>query len=64
MASRLATKEVLGFDDRIFYLIGIPVLSFAIPLLFFKATLSNGFITYLHRGIQQLHICRKANQEY
>lgn len=56
MASRLATKEVLGFDDRIFYLIGILILSFAIPLLFFKATLSNGFISYLPKwGISMLY---------
>ena len=47
MASRFAIKEVLGFDDRIFYLIGSLVLSFAIPLLFFKATLWNGLAIYL-----------------
>lgn len=47
MTSRIATKEVLGFDDRIFYMIGSLVLSFAIPLLFFKATLSNGMAIYM-----------------
>ena len=42
-----ATKEVLGFDDTIFLLIGIPLISFLIPLLFFNSTLSEGLLPYL-----------------
>ena len=39
--------EVLGFDDTWVFVFGIPVVSFAIPLLFFKATLSEGLLAYL-----------------
>ena len=40
-------SDIIGFDDRPFYLIGIPLVSFAIPLLFFKANLSDGLVAYL-----------------
>lgn len=41
------TREILGFDDTWFMILGIPVLSFAIPLLFFKASLADGLAAYL-----------------
>lgn len=47
----MTTKErliaTIGMDDRIALLIGIPVLSFIMPLLFFKETLANGLLAYL-----------------
>ena len=46
--------ETFGFDDTIWVMIGIPVVSFLIPLLFFEATLSNGFIAYLPKWIVSL----------
>ncbi len=36
----------LGFDDRWLVLLGIPLLSFSIPLLLFDATLSEGLSAY------------------
>lgn len=39
--------EVLGFDDTKTILIGIPIVSFAMPLLFFRATLADGLLVYL-----------------
>lgn len=37
----------IRFDDRWFRLIGIPVVAFVVPLVFFDATLSNGLVAYL-----------------
>lgn len=37
----------MGFDDRIVMLIGIPVVAFLVPLLFFKETLEDGLLAYL-----------------
>lgn len=49
-------KEYLGFDDIRFLLIGIPLLSFLIPILFFKGDLSNGLVPYLPKwGISLMY---------
>lgn len=45
--SKPSVIEVLGFDDTKTFLIGIPVISFAMPLLFFRATLADGLMAYL-----------------
>ena len=42
--SKRCLKEVIGMDDRMVMLIGIPVLAFFIPLIFFDATLENGLL--------------------
>ncbi|MCB0586091.1 MAG: histidine kinase [Phaeodactylibacter sp.] len=46
MNKHKSNKEILGFDDTWVLLLGIPVLSFFIPLLFFKATLADGLVAY------------------
>lgn len=46
MGKQKNVKEVLGFDDTWFLILGIPALSFCIPLLFFKATLADGLVAY------------------
>lgn len=46
MNRQLSTKEALGFDDRLLLLMGIPMLSFLIPVLLFGASLENGFQDY------------------
>jgi len=37
------TKEYLGFDDRWFWLIGVPVIGLSMPFLFFNANLNDSF---------------------
>lgn len=46
MTARKDIREVLGFNDTYFLIVGIPLVSFCIPLLFFNDTLSNGFFVY------------------
>ncbi len=41
--------ELLGFRDTWVVILGIPVLAFLIPLLFFGATLENGLAAYLEK---------------
>ena len=40
------TRAVLGFNDFWMLILGIPLLAFAVPLLFFNATLSDGLQAY------------------
>lgn len=40
-------RDVLGFNDTWFLIVGIPVVSFCIPLLFFNGTLNEGVLSYL-----------------
>lgn len=47
----MCLKEVLGMDDRWLMIIGIPVLGFSVPLLFFNASLEEGFQGYLPKGL-------------
>ena len=47
MKHKISKKEALGIDDRPLIWIGIPVLSFLIPLLLFGGTLANGLLAYL-----------------
>jgi len=47
MKQRLSIRAAIGIDDRPLMWIGIPLLSFLIPLLLFGGTLSNGFLAYL-----------------
>jgi two-component system LytT family sensor kinase len=42
-------KPYLGFDDIWVLLIGIPIIAFLVPLIFFRATLANGFLDYWPR---------------
>jgi two-component system, LytTR family, sensor kinase len=41
------TAPVVQFDDRLMRLIGIPLIGFMMPLLFFGKTLQNGLVPYL-----------------
>ncbi len=56
MQAKKTAREVLGFDDTWVLILGIPILSFFIPLLFFKATLADGLLPYLPKwGISFLY---------
>lgn len=46
MSTKEKLKDLLGFDDRLIMLVGIPIIAFIVPLLFFKATLSDGLFAY------------------
>lgn len=41
------TAPAVQFDDRLMRLIGIPIVGFVMPLLFFGSTLQNGLVSYL-----------------
>jgi sensor histidine kinase YesM len=47
MKHQMTVKQAIGIDDRLLMWIGIPVLSFFIPLLLFNGTLENGLLRYL-----------------
>ncbi|GJM31163.1 MAG: hypothetical protein DHS20C18_01640 [Saprospiraceae bacterium] len=47
MYTKKKNKEILGFDDTFFLLLGIPIVAFVVPLLFFKASLNDGLVAYL-----------------
>lgn len=47
MKQQLTIKEAIGIDDRLLMWIGIPVISFLIPLVLFNGTLENGLVYYL-----------------
>ena len=47
MGEQKSNKEILGFEDTWFLILGIPILAFCIPFLFFKATLAEGLMAYL-----------------
>lgn len=57
----MTTKEKLiatvGVDDRKALLIGIPVLAFIMPMLFFKESLSDGLMAYLPKFLGSLVHC-------
>ncbi|MCB0634935.1 MAG: hypothetical protein KDD15_34640, partial [Lewinella sp.] len=56
MIKRKKIRELLGFNDLWLALIGVPVISFIFPILFFKATVAQGFIAYLPKwGISFLY---------
>ncbi|MCB0557693.1 MAG: histidine kinase [Lewinellaceae bacterium] len=56
MGEQRSNKEILGFDDTWFLILGIPVLAFCIPFLFFKATLADGLMAYLPEwGISMMY---------
>lgn len=56
MIKRRKKRELLGFNDLWLVLVGVPVVSFLVPLLFFDATLNNGLIDYLPKwGISFLY---------
>lgn len=58
MTRREKLLNTYGFDDTIWMLIGIPVVSFVIPLLFFNATLYDGVLTYLPNwGVSLMYTC-------
>lgn len=40
-------RELIGFRDLYLMLVGIPVLGFLVPVLFFGYTFDNGFVDYL-----------------
>lgn len=54
MTAKKDIKELLGIDDTWFLIIGVPIIAFIIPLLFFKSTLSNGLIPYLPKFLISL----------
>ncbi|HRI27786.1 MAG TPA: histidine kinase [Chitinophagales bacterium] len=45
--ARLTNHEILGFNDVAFRAVGVVVLGFVLPLIFFDETLSNGLVAYL-----------------
>jgi two-component system, LytTR family, sensor kinase len=49
-----ATAPVVQFDDRLMRLIGIPLVGFLMPILFFNATLQNGLVAYLPMWISSV----------
>lgn len=56
MIKRKKKRELLGFNDLWLVLVGVPLVSFLVPILFFKATLSNGLMDYLPKwGISFLY---------
>lgn len=54
MKEKLSIRDVLGFDDRLIILIGIPAIAFLIPLLFFRATLADGLMAYMPEFLSSL----------
>ncbi len=49
-------REVIGMDDRLVMLFGIPLLAFFIPILFFDASLEVGLINYLPKaGVSMIY---------
>ncbi len=48
------TTPIVQFDDRLMRLIGIPVVGFLMPLLFFGQTLDNGLVAYLPMWISSM----------
>ena len=49
--SKKCIREVIGMDDRLVMLFGIPILAFFIPILFFNASLSEmGLVRYLPKA--------------
>jgi two-component system LytT family sensor kinase len=56
MELTLNTRKYLGFNDTWWMIIGIPLLGFSIPLVFFGERLDDGLIGYLPKwGIATLH---------
>lgn len=56
MELTLDTKKYLGFNDTWWMILGIPILGFTIPLLFFGERLDNGLVGYLPKwGIATIH---------
>jgi sensor histidine kinase YesM len=56
MHKQLSVREAIGIDDRLLLWIGIPVLSFVIPLLLFDGTLAYGLVSYLPKwGVSFLY---------
>lgn len=47
MAQKKNMRDVIGVNDTKFLLLGIPILSFLIPLLFFGKSLNNGSVPYI-----------------
>lgn len=49
-------REMIGFRDLYLMVLGIPVLGFLVPILFFGVSLDNGLIGYLPRwGVSSLY---------
>lgn len=46
MFSSARNKQLLGFNDLPIVLVGIPIVAFLMPLLFFEGTLANGLLAY------------------
>jgi two-component system, LytTR family, sensor kinase len=44
---KLLTPPPVQFDDRLLRLVGIPVVGFLMPMLFFGGTIQNGLVAYL-----------------
>lgn len=47
MIKRIKKRELLGFNDFWFIVVGAPVIAFLMPLLFFEVTLNQGLVAYL-----------------
>ncbi|MCR9054694.1 sensor histidine kinase [Phaeodactylibacter xiamenensis] len=47
MKHQMTVRQAIGIDDRLLMWIGIPLLSFFIPLLLFNGTLESGLLRYL-----------------
>ena len=46
-----SAREVIGFNDTWTLIIGIPLVSFLVPLIFFNASLSDGLVAYLPKWL-------------
>lgn len=56
LTSRATIREMIGFRDIWLMAIGIPLIGFLVPILFFGATLDEGLIGYLPRwGVSMLY---------
>jgi len=56
LTSRATIHEMVGFRDVWLMVIGIPLIGFLVPILFFGETLDNGLIEYLPRwGMSTLY---------
>lgn len=49
--------ELIGIDDRLIMLVGIPIMGFSVPLLFFGASLNIGLASYLPKAMISTLYC-------
>ena len=56
MKRKDTVREVIGFNDRWAMVIGIPLISFLVPIIFFNSSLADGLLAYLPKwGVSFLY---------